>query len=217
MESRIWANIQDRYADFVILQGEAVHKLRVKGMVKGFLFKRKAQGVLEQLQQGAEPKDVGGTLETMPAGAIVKAEVSPGNGSLTLHSQDGTKLDFSTSDSDADGILAAILEKAGRTFSPAHEEIGAVEAAVPPLFLGVFAGIIWGLIYNAASEHAAGHEIEVKGRRQGLQKLTIWIADLLGYNGVLAIGAVLGALLLGWLVMRLVKRPLRTVWLPATA
>ncbi|WP_165072810.1 hypothetical protein [Paludisphaera rhizosphaerae] len=217
MESRIWANIQERFADFVVLQGDVVHKLRVKGMVKGFLFKRKAQGVLEQLQQGAEPKEVGGTLETMPAGAIVKAEVSPGNGSLTLHSQDGAKLDFSTPNSDADVILAAILEKAGRSFSPAQEEIGAVEAALPPMFLGLIAGLFWAAVYDSASKLAAGEEIVVKGRRQGLQKLTIWVADLLGYNGVLAIGAVLGALLLGWLVMRLVKRPLRTVWLPATA
>lgn len=186
-------------------------------MVKGFLFKRKAQGILEQLQQGAAVSDVGGKLETMPAGAIVKAEVSPGNGSLTLHSQDGAKLDFSTPNSDADGILATILERAGRTFSPAQEEIGVVEAAVPPLFVGLFAAIFWGLIHDAASKHADGQEVVVKGRRQGLQHLTIWAADLLGYNGVMAVGAALGALLLGWLVLRLVKRPLRTVWLPATA
>ena len=213
MEAKIWTNPQEKFVDIMVLRGEFVHTIRVTGL----MLKRKAQGILEQLQQGADPTQAGGKPRSMPVGAIVKAEVSPSKGSLKLHGQDGATLKFNTPNSDADGILTAILERGGRTFSPSQEAIGVVEAALPPAILGLIGGLFWMGLYDTVKKHAVGQEVEVSGRRQGMQKLMIWGADLLGYNGVVAIGAVLGALLLGWLVTRLVKRPLRTVWLPVTA
>lgn len=213
MESRIWTNAQEKFVDILVLRGEVVHTIRVTGL----MLKRKAQGILEQLQQGADPTEAGGKPKSMPVGAIVKAEVSPSNGKLTLHAQDGSTVKFNTPNSDADGILATILERAGRTFSPGQEAIGVFEAVLPPTILGVLGGLFWMALYDTVKKHAMGEEVEVKGRRQGMQKLLIGVADTLGYNGVLAVGALLAAVILTWLAMRLVKRPLRTVWLPAAA
>ena len=58
--------------------------LKITGI--SLTLKRKVQGVLDALRDGKEPSDVGAkSLETLDARAISKAEVSPGNGSLTLH------------------------------------------------------------------------------------------------------------------------------------
>ena len=61
-----------------------------------------------------------------------------------------------------------------------------------------------------------GAALEVMGR--GARALALrCLADALGTTGSLAIGAVLLALVLGWAAKRIVQRPKRTVWLPATA
>ena len=111
MESQqIWSKVQDKFAQILVLRGQEVHLLKVTGI--SLTLKRKVQGVLEALQQGQSPADAGAKpVETLDARAIRKAEVSPGNGSLTLHGEGDKprKLTFSTADSDADGILQAIL------------------------------------------------------------------------------------------------------------
>lgn len=198
--------------------GTAVSLLKVTGL--SLTLKRKVQGVLEALQQGQDPSAVGAkSVKTIDARSISKAELSPGNASLTLHGgDDGTKtLKFSPADNTADAILQTILAQAGRNFQPKQEEIGVVEALIPPVFFGGVGGLFWGLIYHAAGKMAAGEEIEVKGRRQGLQQLLIWAAELLGTNGTIAVGVVLLVLILGWAANRIIHRPERTVWLPETA
>ena len=133
-----------------------------------------------------------------------------------LHRADGTEISYSSSDCDADAILATILERGGRKFEAVQEEVGLVEAVTAPVLLGLIAGVFWYLIFSAAGEHAEGHEVEVKGRRKGVQRMMIMVADLIGYNGALALGALLAAWVLYSTVSRVVKRPQRTVWLPTS-
>ncbi|QEH31885.1 hypothetical protein OJF2_03520 [Aquisphaera giovannonii] len=206
----------DKKTIVLALRGDMVHRLTVKAM----MLKKKTNEVVEALQAGADLDSVGAKgVESLDARSIVKATVAPGNGVLTVHGgPDGaTKLSFTTPGSDADAILAEILGRSGRSFETATEEIGVGEAIVPPLIVGAFAGLIWAVVYGMAGQLASGKEVEIKGRRQGMQQMALWVAELLGYNGTLAVGAVLGLLIVGWLVARLVKRPQRTVWLPAGA
>jgi hypothetical protein len=219
MESQIWSKSEEKWAYILVLRGHEVHRLKVTG--NALTLKRKVQGVLEALQQGQAPADVGAkSVETLDARTIGKAEVSPGNGSLTLHGEgDGAKaLSFSTAESNADEVLRAILAQSGRTFQPAQEEIGVVEALVPPVFLGVLGGLFWMGVYQSAGKLAAGEEVEVHGlRRRGLQRLLIWVAEILGTGGTVAVGVVLLVLVLGWAAKRIIHRPERTVWRPEPA
>lgn len=214
MESQIWLKSEEKRSFILILKDRKVHCLKITGL----MLKRKTQGVLEALQQGQEPSAAGAnSVATLNVGSICKAEVSPSNGSLTLHGEgDGSKaLKFSTADSNADKILQAILAQTDRPFQPSQEEIGAVEALIPPALFGAMGGLLWAGVYHAASELAAGHEVVVKGgRRRGMQQMLIGVAEMLGTTGTVAVGVLLLALILGWAAHRIIRRPLRTVWLP---
>jgi hypothetical protein len=114
--------------------------------------------------------------------------------------------------------LRQILAQSGRTFQPTQEEIGVVEALMPPAIFGVIGGLLWAGVYQAAGKLAVGEAVEVKGfRRRGLQRLLIGAADILGPNGTIAVGVVLLVLILGWAARRIIHRPERTVWLPEPA
>lgn len=219
MESQIWLKSEEKWAYILVLNGHEVYRLKITGNV--LTLKRKVKGVLEALEQGQAPPDAGAkSVESLDARTIVKAQVSPGNSSLTIHGgADGTQsLSFSTADSNADEILRTILAQSGRTFQPTQEEIGVVEALLPPVILGALGGLFWAGVYQAAGKLAAGEEVAVKGvRRRGLQRMLIAVAEVLGTNGTIAVGVVLLVLILAWTAHQLVRRPERTVWLPEKA
>jgi hypothetical protein len=218
IESQIWLKAEEKRAQILLLRGDQVSRLTVTGM--SLTLKKKAQGVVEALQQGQDLSAVGvKSVETLDARTIRKAEVSPGNGSLTLHGgEDGSKkLSFSAPSSNADEILRTILARSGRTFQPSQEDIGVGEALLPPGIIGVVAGLLWMGVYQSAVDMAAGKEVVAKGRRQGLQNLLIGVAQMLGTGGTIAVGAVILALVVAWAAKRIVHRPQRTVWVPEGA
>jgi hypothetical protein len=216
METQIWVKSEEKWAYLLVLRGDEVSQLKVTGNM--LTLKKNVAGVVEALEQGKAPAEVGAkSVETLDARKISKAEVSPGNMSLTLHSEDSSasSLSFSSADSNADQILAAILARSGRTFLQKQEEIGVVEALIPPAFIGIVGGLGWFAVYMSASDIAAGKQIEVKGvRSRGLQRILITIADTLGPNGTIGLGVVLLLLVIVWAARRVIRRPLRTVWLP---
>jgi hypothetical protein len=218
MESRIWSKSESKWAYILMLRDHEVHRLKVTGSM--VTLNRNVRRVLESLEQGRAPSEAGAkSVETLDARTIAKAEVSPENSSLTLHGGDGgsTKLAYTTGDGDAASILQTILAKTDRTFRPTQEEIGVVEALVPPAVVGLIGGLLWGVVYDSAAKLAAGQTVEAHGRRAGMQRMLIGAAELLGVGGALAVGAGLLALVLGWAAMRVVKRPERTVWVPDSA
>jgi len=218
MESQIWSKSESKWAYILMLRDHEVHRLKVTGNM--LTLGRNLKRVLEALQQGTAPVEAGAkSVETLDARSIAKAEISPENTSLTLHGGDGgsTKIAYTTGENDAGAILETILAKSDRPFRPTQEEIGVVEAVVPPAIVGVIGGLLWAVVYDSATKLAAGQSVEAHGRRAGMQRMMIWAAELLGVNGTLAVGAGLLALMLGWSVMRVVKRPERTVWLPDSA
>ncbi len=77
--------------------------------------------------------------------------------------------------------------------------------------------MLWGLVYMAAVGTEQGDEARVHGRNAGAKRLLLFVANLLGTNGTIAVGAILLALFVGWAVMRVVKRPQRLVWGHPTA
>ena len=109
-----------------------------------------------------------------------------------------TPLSFTTGDANADEILRAILARSDATFEPKQEEIGVVEALIPPALVGAVGGLFWAGVYQSAVKAAAGEAVEVKGvRRRGLQRMLIWVSEVLGTGGTIALGVVLLALVLG--------------------
>jgi hypothetical protein len=218
METQIWSKSEEKWAYILALRGHEVHRLKVTGNM--LTLKRNVKAVLEALEQGQAPSDVGAkSVESLDARTISKAEVTPENSSLTLHGgEDGSKeLAYSTGDSNAGEILQAILAKSGRAFEASREAFTVFEALVSPVIIGAFAGFLWWAVYHSAGQLAAGEELEAHGRRAGLQRMMFWVAEFLGVNGTVAVGAALLVLTIGWAAMRIVKRPERTVWLPEKA
>jgi hypothetical protein len=216
MESQIWSKVDDKFAYILVLRGPEITRLKVTGL----MLKRKVQGIIEALQQGQAPSVVGArAIETFDARTLGKAEVSPGNGSLTLHGtgEGAPSLKFTTADNNANQILQAVLAESGRSFTPQQEEVGVVEAVLPPVFLGGIGGLFWMGLYDSATKMAAGQAVEVKGRRRGLQRMLISLAEMLGTTGTIAVGVLLLLLVVGWAAKRIIHRPERTVWLPEPA
>ena len=217
MDTQIWSRTEEKWAFFLVLRGQDVFKIKITGNL--LTIKKNIQKAHEALQAGEDPAVVGGkSTERLDVTKLVRAEVSPDKGRLTLNSggEPATKLIYTTGDSNADVILQAILERAGQAFEPKQEEVGVVEAVLPPAILGAIAGALWFAIHDSAQKIAAGEVVLAKGRRQGLQKLLIMVSDTLGPTGTMALGIGLLVLILGWATMRIVKRPERTVWLPVT-
>src|SRR3954451_11274704 len=103
MQPQIWSKIDDKWAYILVLRDHEVSCLKVNGMA--LTLKRKVQGIIEALEQGKPPEEVGvKKVETLDARTIGKAEVTPGNGSLTLRGEGdgGKKMTFSTGGKDAD-------------------------------------------------------------------------------------------------------------------
>jgi hypothetical protein len=216
METQIWSKTYEKWAYILVLRGSEVSCLKITGNM--LTLKRNVKGALDALQQGQNPSEVSKATETLDARTISKAEVSPGNNALTLHGSDSKKLTYTTGDSTAPQILQAILAQSGHTFQPMQEEIGVVEALIPPVIVGAIGGAGWFAVYDSAGKMAAGENVEVKGfRRRGLQRMLIGIAETLGTGGTIAVGVLLLALIGGWAAMRIIRRPERTVWLPESA
>ena len=85
MESpRIWSRVQDKVARILVLHGTQVHLLKVTGIA--MTLKGKVQKVVTALEMGASPEEAGGkVVATLDAREVAKAELSPGDSSLTLH------------------------------------------------------------------------------------------------------------------------------------
>lgn len=217
MESQIWLKSEDKRAHFLVLRGHEVHLLQVSGAL---MLKGKVKKILEGLEQGANPAEVGAkSVKTLDARKIGRAEVSPGNNSLTLQgAEEGApSLTFPTADDNAGEILKTILASSGRTYQPTEVEVGIFEALMPPVIVGVIGGLFWMGLRQSAGKFAAGEEVEVQGRRRGAQQLLNSVAEALGVNGVLILGVALLALLLFWAGNRIIRRPKRSVWLPEPA
>lgn len=82
----------------------------------------------------------------------------------------------------------------------------AVARVGPPLiFVGVVGLLTW-LTYGMAVELAAGHPVEVSGRRRFYKEALAWAAETLGPTGTLIAGGVLVAIGLVVLCRRLASR-----------
>ena len=216
MGSQIWMKSEEKWAYVLVLEGNEVHRLKVTGNM--LTLKRKLQGVLEALQQGQEPAAAGAkTIETFDIRTLRKAQVSPGNGSLTLYGgEDGSQeLKYTTADDDADKILQAVLTQAGLTFQSTQEEVGVGEALIPPVVIGAIGGLFCAGLYQSAGRIAAGEHLEAKRiRHRGLEQLMIRAAEILGATGTVVVSVALVVLVVGWAARRIIHRPERTVWLP---
>lgn len=208
---QLWSKVEEKRGIVLALRGDEVYRLEVTGGKVRVDVPR----ILEVLQQGLEPGTVGAnSVQSLRLASIGEVRTSPDHDSVELRSggQDGTTLKFSTSGKNATEIAQTILARTGRSFREEQQDITVVEALLPPLIIGVIIGVLWALLYGTAGQVAAGEKIEVHGRRAGLKRLFVMVAELLGVNGTLLLGGVLLAWILGWATMRVVRPPQRTIW-----
>lgn len=222
METQLWFKAQDegRWADILMLRGQEVYTLTVVADSKG--LQHKLMPALEALQSGQDPHSLKADwVKTVNAQAIIRAEVSPDNETLTLyHGEKGSKkLTYATGDKNAGAILQEILAQSGKTFQPVEVEIGVGEALVGPVVVGVIAAVVVALVYANAGMMAAGQDVEVHGtgRIAGFFRMLKWAGQLLGPVGTIATGVVLLIVIVAWAVRSVTHRPKRTAWLPASS
>jgi hypothetical protein len=211
MDLQLWSKVEEKRGIVLALRGDEVHRLEISGNKA----RQDVPRIIEALQQGQEPGAVGAnSVQSLKLASIGQARVSPDQDDVEFHAEgeNGSPLKFTTVGKQASEIARTILARTGRPFREDREDITAVEAVMPPLIIGVILGVVWALLYGAAGQVASGEEIEVHGRRAGLKRLFIMVAEMLGVNGTLVLGAVLLLWILGWATMRVVRRPQRTVW-----
>lgn len=218
METLVWTKTEEKFANLLTLRGSEVHQLRVTGNM--LTLKRNLGKVQEALAAGRPPAESGAkVVGTLDARSIVKAELSPGNGALTLYGpgEKPSKVKFAPTDNSADQILDAILARSGQSFQPTQEEIGVVEALLAPGIIGAIGGLFCFALYDSARKLAAGEEVEISGRRRGMQRILVSIAEMVGPTVALGIGVAFLLLIAFWAFRQITKRPMRTVLKPATA
>jgi hypothetical protein len=211
MDLKLWSKVEEKRGIVLALRGDEVHRLEVTGSKARADVLR----ILDVLQQGQEPGGVGAnSVQSLKLASIGEVRTSPDHDHVELRSENerGTTLKFPTDGKNATEIAQTIVARTGRSFREEQQDITAVEAVVPPLIIGLIVGVLWALLYGTAGQVAAGEQIEVHGRRAGLKKLFVMVAEMLGMNGTLVLGGVLLAWILGWGTMRLVRRPQRTIW-----
>ncbi len=217
MDLQLWTKAEQKKCTILALRGDEVHCLEVNGDKAH----QDAARIVEGLQQGQEPAGLGATsVASMKAGSIAKARACPDNEIVEFHPEgtDGKVLKFPTTDKTAADVIRTVLARSGRNYQEGRQDITAGEAMAPSIGIGVVFAIFWTLLYLAASDIESGKGVDVEhGRRRGWKQLFAWLAGMLGMNGTMLVGAAVLGLLVLWAAVRLIKRPQRTVWTPATA
>jgi hypothetical protein len=214
MSIHVWSTLHKNIGEILVLLDHDVYKLKLSK--SAFSFESKFNQLIEALEQGKHPREAGATsLKSLELGKLAKAVIRPGNAYLTLYGEGGVpKLTYASTEKIADQIFQAIHDRSGRAFESKQEELGVGEALIIPASWLAIVGCLWGVLYMTATDLAQGKEI--KTNRNGLVKdLLVWVASALGTNGSHAVGVILLLTVLFWAGKRIVKRPLRTVWLPA--
>jgi hypothetical protein len=213
METRVWHKVGEKQGSILVLTGDSLHRITVKGDK----VKHEVPALAGSLAQGQPPSGVG-EAHVVPFTNIRRVEIDPDGTALKFFHDGGgkpAKVDFSAPDKDqAREIAQTAVQRAGLPAEERSEDITVVEAMMPPVILGAISGVLWFILYTIASEIANGEEAEVRGggRGRGLKVLFVFVANLLGKTGTLVLGGVLAALFVSWAVMRVVKRPQKLVW-----
>jgi hypothetical protein len=211
MELQVWSKVGEKQGVILVLGDNQIHRIGVSGSKAGSEVPR----IIDALHQGREVSAVGaGSVETLQLASIGRAEVSAEGNHVKFRAEgdNGATLEFMTSDDQAADVARAVVARTGRAFREEKQDIGPVEAVMPPAVVGLITGFFWTMFYLTAKDIERGEDIEVKGRRQGLKRLMIMVTEMLGVNGLYVVGALLLTLVVGWAVNRLVHRPQRTVW-----
>ena len=220
MDTRVWHKVEEKQGVVLALTGDALYRIGFSGKNA----KQEAAEAAKALLEGKAPAlVVAGDSKVVPLAAIGRVEVSHGRDEVKFHTSEGGKpvtVQFSVrSGDDAPGIARAVVERAAIAHPERNEDIGVVEALLGPVIMGVIVGVLWAFVYGAATSIDNHEDVKVglgTRRSRGFKRAVLFVAEMLGTNGTIAVGAVLLAAFLGWAVLRVVKRPQRLVWGPAS-
>jgi hypothetical protein len=214
METRVWYTVGENQGTILALTRDSMHRITVKGDKA----KQEVPALAGSLAQGQLLAGVG-EAQVVLFTNVRRVEIDPGGtGVKIIHDGGGkpAKVDFSAPDKDqARDIAQTAAQRARLPAEEWSEDIPLFEALIPPVFLGAIVGVLWFILYTIATELANGAVPRVRpggGRGRALKGLFVTLAKLLGMNGTLVVGAVLLTLFVYWAVMRVVKRPQKTVW-----
>ncbi len=108
-------------------------------------------------------------------------------------------------------IIQSLQSAIGRPGETREESVSFLEAVTGPAIITVVAGLLSFALIATSRELAAGHQIEITGRKPGIKRLLVGIAETLGETGSLVVGGLVVVGCLGFLIMRITKRPSQSI------
>ncbi len=208
METRAWTKSGEKMCWMLVLTGDFLHWFKFKGNNPKGQMAQAAEAVLA----GNDPSRLPGFERTETVRSIDRVVVSHGRDTVKFY-KGVEAIDFGVGDNDPNEIARTVVQAAGLAGEERSEEVGVVEALTGPAILGVIAGVLWFFVFMLATADQRGEdEPRVRGRNAGLKLAFVWVANLLGEKGTIALGVLLAVFFIGWGVRRIVKRPQQLVW-----
>lgn len=117
-------------------------------------------------------------------------------------------LDFANQ-GDRNVFFTSLQARLGGAFQLETEQVSSWHAARAPLLWAAFAVLITILFYLGTRDLVTGEsEADLRGRKQFLKLIVYWVANAIGPNGVLIVGALVVTACVVWFVMRAQQPPL---------
>jgi len=210
MTTRTWSNALEEGGCVLALHESDVWLLTVHA--------KSARGDLEQIERwianGQDPRDIeGAETITVPVSAIDRIVVPEGTKSVELYYRNSDTNDLASlwfmaeQQNECEEIAHAIATSVKRPYTESRVNETLFNVLTVPVISTLLAAVLAVVLYSTAQRVAAGGGVAVQGGKQGLKQLVVWVATLLGVQGSLAVGILLVAVCLAWLVKNLVVRP----------
>lgn len=134
-------------------------------------------------------------------GNAVDIQYQPSDQAATSH------LDFANQ-ADRNVFFTSLQARLGGAFQLETEQVSSWHAARAPLLCAAFAVFITILFYLGTKDLVTGEsEADLRGRKQFLKLIVYWVANAIGPNGVLIVGALVVTACVVWFVMRAQQPP----------
>ncbi|QDU63416.1 hypothetical protein Pan216_42960 [Planctomycetes bacterium Pan216] len=185
------------------------------GIFIGSVSGEMAEPVSEALRRDEVPSVQGLELVEWTTVNRVRGDIKSSSNSVSVSwkSTKGSKTETKSesfsfaSPTDRDDFFVHLREVMPSSFAYSEDELTLVRAAIGPGLWTIGLSAFTWIAYLGARDLASGTaEAEIKGRRQAVKRLFLWLMETLGPTGILVLGSVLVLIALAVLVSR-VKNP----------
>lgn len=152
-------------------------------------------------------------LKSIPIGAMTQLSVSGSMMHVEWLDANGKSAKAKARfDNDVDAVAVANAVQDARKWAPKQRGAGKWKAVQGPVIALGIALFLTSTTFGIAQEIEAGGDAETHGRRRWFKQLYVIAADALGSTGTAIVGAVLCAAIIGFILYKLRKPPMETVW-----